>query len=102
AGTLVHDRPAAEEALHAPRAPATTPDEPALRSRAMRRDRHGRLAHADTDERRRPPAGFRVRDPRRFAALVDEAISLLPEPLARELAAAEVVVLDVPDPSALL
>lgn len=68
----------------------------------MRRDRHGRLAHADSDERRRPPTGFRVRDSRRFGALVEEAISLLPEHLAQEVTPAEVVVVDVPGPEAVV
>lgn len=62
----------------------------------MRDDRHGRVARADSDRRRRPSAGFRVRDTGRFAQVVTDAVADLPDRLAAPLAGARLSVLDVP------
>ena len=62
----------------------------------MRRDRHGRSLRADSDPRRRPPDGFRVRDATRFRQIVLDAISALPERLGAPLDAADIAVTDVP------
>lgn len=65
---------------------------------AMRdRDRHGRIRHVDGDARRRPAEGFRpAGGHRRFADLVEDALSELPEQVLRELADAVLAVEDVP------
>ena len=62
------------------------------------RDRHGRAAHADTDGRRRPPAGFRPVTVRRFSQLVGDAVSSLPAQQSDPLRGADLVVGDVPPP----
>lgn len=64
--------------------------------RAVRRNRHGRGQRTDTDPRRRPADGFRTRDLHRFTQLVDEALALLPPPLAGHAERAELLVDDVP------
>lgn len=62
----------------------------------MRHDRHGRTQRADGDPRRRPADGFRVRDGRRFARLVEEAVTLLPAAVGAHAEQAELVIADVP------
>ncbi|HWB71395.1 MAG TPA: metallopeptidase family protein [Egibacteraceae bacterium] len=62
----------------------------------MASDRHGRALHADGDRRRRPSDGFRVRDARRFARLVEDVVETLPRGLLEAVADAEIVVEDVP------
>lgn len=65
----------------------------------MREDRHGRVARADNDPRRRPADGFRLRDEERFAGLTEDALADLPDPLADVVAAARLIVTDVPPPA---
>ena len=60
------------------------------------RDRHGRLAAADSDGRRRPPPGYRVPSGRRFMQVVADAVGSLPSRLASPLYAAELAVEDIP------
>ena len=63
-------------------------------------DRHGRASRADNDRRHRPVDGFRLRDARRFAHVVEDAIASLPERFHVHIADALVQVVDVPpDPS---
>ena len=61
-------------------------------------DRHGRLARADNDLRRRPTDGFRVAGADRFLALVHRAVAALPEDMRRHVQHAVITVQDVPDP----
>jgi len=63
----------------------------------MREDRHGRALRADNERSRRPSDGFRVRDPRRFAGLVEDAVGALPEVLREAVDDAELVVEEVPE-----
>lgn len=73
-------------------------------TRTIRRvgdDRHGRAARADSDRRRRPSDGFRVRDARRFRRLVDDAVAGLPEELLTAVREAEILIEEVP-PAALV
>ena len=60
------------------------------------RDRHGRAAHVDTDRRRRPVDGFRVRSAARFADLVEDALAALPAPLLDAVARADVRIENIP------
>lgn len=59
-------------------------------------DRHGRVARADTDPRRRPPGGFRVGDVERFRRTVTDLLPTLPGPVAAALAGCAVVVAELP------
>lgn len=62
----------------------------------MPTDRHGRQHRSRDDVRRGPPDGFRVATTDRFRRLVGDAVALLPTPLRRAAAGAEVVVVAVP------
>jgi predicted Zn-dependent protease with MMP-like domain len=62
----------------------------------MTLDRHGRAARSDNDRRRRPSDGFRMHDAQRFAELVDDVLTTLPQRLLDAVAGARVVVDDVP------
>ncbi|HUG82940.1 MAG TPA: hypothetical protein VMM13_00160 [Euzebya sp.] len=60
-------------------------------------DRHGRMARADNDLRRRPSDGFRTADQGRFIRVVQQAVSGLPDELREHLRGVELDVRDVPD-----
>ena len=62
----------------------------------VRDDRHGRLARADSDRRRRPSDGFRVRDVARFQRIAEDAIATLPSPVLDALAEADLVLEEIP------
>ena len=59
-------------------------------------DRHGRTTRADNDPRRRPADGYRVRDAARFPRVVADAVAGLPDRLRREVADAQLRIVDVP------
>lgn len=59
-------------------------------------DRHGRLAHADVDGRRRPSAGFRLRGTTGFERAISAALADCLPPVARVLAGAAVDVVELP------
>ena len=59
-------------------------------------DRHGRASRADNDPRRRPSGGYRVGTANRFRRIVEDAVSALPDRLARPLAGARLIVAEVP------
>jgi len=59
-------------------------------------DRHGRAARADNDPRRRPADGYRIRTPKRFRRVVEEAVASLPDRFAEPLSNARLHVVDVP------
>ena len=61
-------------------------------------DRHGRTNKADNDPRRRPSDGFRALSRVRFAKLVEDAITVLPQRYAQPRANAEVTVEELPPP----
>lgn len=62
----------------------------------MREDRHGRAARADSDRRRRPSDGFRLRDRGRFERITEDAIGTLPPLLLDALTDAELLVEEIP------
>jgi predicted Zn-dependent protease with MMP-like domain len=66
--------------------------------RRVRDDRHARHRRADADRRRRPVDGFRARDPRRFARLVEDALAVLPAPLLAHLDGVQLEVAELPPP----
>ena len=59
-------------------------------------DRHARHRRADSDRRRRPTDGYRVRSPRRFERLVDDALSSLPPKILSWVDNVQIVVEPVP------
>jgi predicted Zn-dependent protease with MMP-like domain len=59
-------------------------------------DRHARHRRTPLDRHRRPVDGFRTRSTARFAHLVRDAMAALPPGLARELAAVDVTLAEVP------
>jgi predicted Zn-dependent protease with MMP-like domain len=66
------------------------------RMRKGRHDRHGRLARANNDRRRRPSDGFRAAHGARFSDLVEDALTELPSALAEAVAGIDMVIEDVP------
>jgi len=66
------------------------------RMRKRRHDRHGRVARANNDRRRRPSDGFRTAHGARFTDLVGDALAELPGSLAEAVAEIDVSVEDVP------
>jgi hypothetical protein len=61
------------------------------------RDRHARTAHADSDRRRRPSSGFRLRSPVSFDRVVRDALAEVAEPVAQALEGVPVDVIAIPD-----
>lgn len=59
-------------------------------------DRHGRHRGPDHDHRRRPSAGYRTTDRRRFERLVTDAVSTLPPLMLRRLREVRLEVEEVP------
>jgi predicted Zn-dependent protease with MMP-like domain len=62
-------------------------------------DPHGRATRADAARRRRPVDGFRARDRRRFADLVEQGVASLPANLLAPLQPAMLRIEEVPEPT---
>jgi predicted Zn-dependent protease with MMP-like domain len=62
-------------------------------------DPHGRASRADAARRRRPVDGFRARDRRRFADLVEQGVASLPAHLLAPLQPAVLRIEEVPEPT---
>lgn len=62
----------------------------------MSTDRHGRARRVDSDPRRRPSDGYRVRGSDRFRRVVGEAVAALPERFTQALRDARLRVEEVP------
>lgn len=59
-------------------------------------DRHARHRRRPADARRRPPAGFRARDRRRFDRSLHDALRTLPGPILEHLRRVEILVAELP------